>query len=77
MKINKSESALLVVDLQARLLPAITEVASVLENALWLIGLQRMQRHGADVVSREMVAFEWLEEADTDIFRDILKHFIR
>lgn len=30
----------------------------------------------ADVVSREMVAFEWLEEADTDIFRDILKGFI-
>ncbi|MGE5492229.1 MAG: isochorismatase family protein [Actinomycetota bacterium] len=180
MKIDKSESTLLIVDLQARLLPAIEEGATVLENALWLIGiakrlgvpilvteqypqglgrsaseivdalpaeafiekksfsavmegrllrapgadrkqwvvagaeahvcvqqtvldllasgrevfivdeavgsrrgrdkelaLQRMQRHGADVVSREMVAFEWLEEADTDIFRDILKGFIR
>lgn len=180
MKIDKSESTLLVVDIQARLLPAIEEGASVLENALWLIGvakrlgvpilvteqypqglgrsaaeivdalpaeafiekkcfsavreghlfeapgadrkqwivagteahvcvqqtvldllasgrevfvvdeavgsrrgrdkelaLQRMQRHGADVVSREMVAFEWLEKADTDIFRDILKGFIR
>lgn len=180
MKIDKSESILLVVDLQARLLPAITEGGPVLENALWLIGvakrlgipilvteqypqglgrsapeiidalpaeafiekkcfsavkegpllkapgsdrrqwivagteahvcvqqtvldllasgrevfvvdeavgsrklrdkelaLQRMLRHGADVVSREMVAFEWLEEADTEVFRDILKRFVR
>lgn len=41
------------------------------------LALQRMQQHGAEIVSREMVAFEWLERADTPIFRDVLKRFIR
>jgi hypothetical protein len=36
-----------------------------------------MQQNGAEIVSREMVAFEWLEKANTPLFRDVLKRFIR
>lgn len=41
------------------------------------LALQRMQQHGAQIVSREMVAFEWLHRADTPQFRTVLKSFIR
>lgn len=37
------------------------------------LALQRMQRNGAEIVSREMVVFEWLEQANTPLFRDVLK----
>lgn len=41
------------------------------------LALQRMQQNGAEIVSREMVAFEWLEQANTPVFRDVQKRFIR
>ena len=41
------------------------------------LALQRMQQNGAEIVSREMVGFEWLEQANTPVFRDVLKRFIR
>jgi nicotinamidase-related amidase len=41
------------------------------------LALQRMRQHGADIVSREMVAFEWLGKANTPEFRTVLKDFIR
>jgi nicotinamidase-related amidase len=41
------------------------------------LALQRMQQHGAQIVSREMVAFEWLQQANTPEFRAVLKDFIR
>lgn len=41
------------------------------------LALQRMRQHGADIVSREMVAFEWLGKANTPEFRAVLKDFIR
>jgi nicotinamidase-related amidase len=41
------------------------------------LALQRMRQNGAEIVSREMVAFEWLEKANTPLFRDVLKRFIR
>ena len=41
------------------------------------LALQRMQRNGAEIVSREMVAFEWLENADNPMFREVLLRFIR
>lgn len=36
-----------------------------------------MARNGAEVVSREMVAFEWLKRAGTDLFREINRDLIR
>ncbi len=41
------------------------------------LALQRMRQNGAEIVSREMVAFEWLEQANTALFRDVLKRFVR
>ncbi|MDP3364836.1 MAG: hydrolase [Pseudomonas sp.] len=41
------------------------------------LGLARMEGAGAVIVSREMVAFEWLERAGTELFREISRGFIR
>ena len=41
------------------------------------LALERMRHHGADIVSREMVAFEWLRQAGTDRFRQISREFLR
>ena len=41
------------------------------------LALERMRQHGANIVSREMVAFEWLSKAGTPAFRSLLKDFIR
>ncbi len=36
-------------------------------------GLQRMGRHGAEIVTTEMVLFEWLRTADHPQFRTMSK----
>ena len=41
------------------------------------LALERMRRHGADIVSREMVAFEWLQRAGSDLFRSVSREFIK
>ena len=41
------------------------------------LALSRMRQNGAQIVSREMVAFEWLRQANTPEFRAVLKDFIR
>jgi len=41
------------------------------------LALERMRQAGIQIVSREMVAFEWLEEAGTEVFRDISRRFLR
>ena len=41
------------------------------------LALKRMRLAGAQIVSREMVAFEWLGKADTPAFRTVLQQFIR
>lgn len=41
------------------------------------LALERMRRHGIDVVSREMVAFEWLKQAGTPLFKEISTQFLR
>ena len=40
------------------------------------LALARMQQAGASIVSREMVAFEWLEQAGSELFREVSKAFI-
>lgn len=41
------------------------------------LALARMRAHGVEVVSREMVAFEWLKQAGTEEFREISREFLR
>ncbi len=41
------------------------------------LALTRMRDAGATVVSREMVAFEWLRQAATPLFREISREFLR
>lgn len=41
------------------------------------LAFERMRSHGIDVVSREMVAFEWLRKGGTPLFREINRDFIR
>lgn len=41
------------------------------------LAFERMRSHGIDVVSREMVAFEWLRKGGTPLFREVNREFIR
>lgn len=41
-----------------------------------VLGLQRMSKNGIDIVTTEMVLFEWLEQAGTDEFKEISKKYI-
>lgn len=41
------------------------------------LALERMRAEGVRVVSREMVAFEWLHQAGDDRFREISREFLR
>ena len=41
------------------------------------LALARMRTAGVRIVSREMVAFEWLHQAGTDRFRAISREFLR
>jgi len=41
------------------------------------LALARMRQEGARIVSREMVVFEWLGEADTPLFREVNRDFLR
>lgn len=41
------------------------------------LALARMRADGVHIVSREMVAFEWLHQAGTDRFRAISREFLR
>ncbi len=41
------------------------------------VALQRLRDEGVRVVTREMVAFEWMNRAGTDTFRRISKKYIR
>lgn len=41
------------------------------------LAVERMRQAGVVIVSREMVAFEWLECAGTDVFREISREFLR
>jgi nicotinamidase-related amidase len=41
------------------------------------LAVERMRAEGVRVVSREMVVFEWLQQAGTDRFRQISREFLR
>lgn len=39
--------------------------------------LERMRQAGIYIVTREMVAFEWMQKSDTEMFRHISKKYLR
>ena len=41
------------------------------------LALARMRDAGASIVSREMVAFEWLRRSDSEVFREVSRTFLR
>lgn len=41
------------------------------------LALKRLKQMGAQIVCREMVAFEWLEKSGTDTFRKVVKEWIK
>jgi nicotinamidase-related amidase len=41
------------------------------------LALSRLQQAGAQIISQEMLAFEWLERAGTDQFRQISRGWLR
>lgn len=41
------------------------------------LAVARMRQASAQIVSREMVAFEWLRQAGTDLFRRVTREYIR
>lgn len=41
------------------------------------LALARMRAQGVEIVSREMVAFEWLRQAGTNEFREISREFLK
>lgn len=41
------------------------------------LALARMRSHGIHIVSREMVAFEWLRQAGTEEFREVSRQFLK
>lgn len=41
------------------------------------LALERMRAEGVRIVSREMVAFEWLHQSATERFREISREFLR
>ena len=41
------------------------------------LAMARMRAHGAEIVSREMVAFEWLKQAGTEEFRLVSREFLK
>ena len=41
------------------------------------LALERMRQNGLQIVSREMVAFEWMEKSGTDTFKKISMEYLR
>lgn len=53
-----------------------TGVGSRAENDK-ILGLERMKQNGAEIITRDMLVFEWLEKAGTALFKDVLETFIK
>jgi nicotinamidase-related amidase len=62
---------------QGRTVFVVAEAVGSRQPSDKLLALQRMQQAGAVIVSREMVAFEWLGQAGSELFRSISREFIR
>lgn len=75
MSFSPAASVLLLIDVQERLMPAIADAEAVLHNAARpaKAALARAGHHGAELVTTEMVIFEWLANCRHPAFREALK----
>ena len=55
----------------------VADAVSSRDPASKTLALERMRQHGAEVVSREMVAYEWLKQAGTPLFKEMSSQFLR
>jgi len=55
----------------------VADAVSSRDPASKTLALERMRSHGVELVSREMVAYEWLKQAGTPLFREISRDFLR
>ncbi len=55
----------------------VTEASGSRDPANRELAFARMRGHGIEIVSCEMVAFEWLQRGGTDLFRSVNRDFIR
>ena len=53
-----------------------SNAASSRKSLQHVFALQRLNHNGVDVVTYEMVVFEWLEKAGTDEFKEISRKYI-
>lgn len=54
----------------------VSNAASSRKSLQHVFALQRLNHNGVDVVTYEMVVFEWLEKAGTDEFKEISRKYI-
>jgi len=62
---------------QGRAVFVVADAVSSRDPANKELALERMRRHEVDVVSREMVAYEWLKQGGTPLFKEISSQFLR
>ncbi len=55
----------------------VTEASGSRDPANRDLAFARMRSHGIEIVSCEMVAFEWLQRGGTELFRSVNRDFIR
>ena len=55
----------------------VAEAAGSRDPANRDLAFARMRSHGIEIVSREMVAFEWLQRGGTELFLEVNRDFIR
>lgn len=54
----------------------VANACSSRQNLQHIFALQRMSHDGVNIVTYEMVVFEWLEKAGSDQFKDITRRYV-
>lgn len=62
---------------QGRQVFVVAEAVASRQPANKALALERMRQAGAAIVSREMVAYEWLERAGSELFRAVSREYLR
>ena len=55
----------------------VVDASSSRSNFQNTLGVQRLNKNGIDIVSREMVLFEWLDRSGSELFNDLWERRLR